>query len=234
YVWLDDMPVAVIDSTGASPATYYIHTGPLEEPLTMTDAAQNDAWDAFVEPFGQAQVFAAAANINLRLPGQYSEDETGGLSQNWNRNYDPSLGRYIEADPLGIDAGQNVYGYVDGDPLSVSDPRGLGPAGAIVGGQVGGWLAGLAGIETGPGELGIIPLGETIGSVVGNALEPILMAQNNKQLRKRIAGLQAHIDEHQRKLDQDPNCRDANGWRKEIAAAKADIARIRRRLPNGK
>jgi RHS repeat-associated protein len=126
YVWLDDMPVAMIDSTGTSPATYYIHTGQIEEPLVMTDGSQTKVWDAYVEPFGSATVFGTpSAGLDLRLPGQFTQAETGALSQNWNRDYDTSLGRYIEADPLGIDAGQNVYGYVDGDPLNVIDPEGL-------------------------------------------------------------------------------------------------------------
>src|SRR5581483_11319030 len=96
YVWLDDMPVAMIDSTGSSPVTYCIHTGQIEEPLVMTDAGQNKVWDAYVEPFGQATVFGSpSAGLDLRLPGQFTQAETGGLSQNWNRDYDPSLGRYI-------------------------------------------------------------------------------------------------------------------------------------------
>jgi RHS repeat-associated protein len=126
YVWLDDMPVAMIDSTGTSPATYYIHTGQIEEPLVMTDGSQTKVWDAYVEPFGAATVFGTpSAGLDLRLPGQFTQAETGALSQNWNRDYDTSLGRYIEADPLGIDAGQNVYGYVDGDPLDAVDTLGL-------------------------------------------------------------------------------------------------------------
>ncbi|HEX3365538.1 RHS repeat-associated core domain-containing protein [Phenylobacterium sp.] len=125
YIWLDDMPVAMIDSTGVSPATYYVHTGQLEEPQTMTDASQVDVWDAFVEPFGAAQVFATGPDLDFRLPGQFAQSETGvAISQNWNRDYDTSLGRYIEADTLGIEAGQNVYGYVDGDPLNAVDPEG--------------------------------------------------------------------------------------------------------------
>jgi RHS repeat-associated protein len=126
YVWLDDMPLAMIDSTGPSPVTYFIHSGQIEEPLVMTDAAQNKVWDAYVEPFGYAQVFGTpSAGLDLRLPGQFTEYETGGLFQNWHRNYDPSLGRYIEADPLGIEAGQNLYAYVDGDALDLTDAEGL-------------------------------------------------------------------------------------------------------------
>ena len=125
YVWLDDTPIAMIDSSSGSPQVYYIHTGQIDEPLVMTDATKTKVWDAYVEPYGQAQVFGTpSAGLDLRLPGQWSQAEAGGLSQNWFRDYDPALGRYIEADPLGVDAGQNVYAYVDGDPLARGDPTG--------------------------------------------------------------------------------------------------------------
>jgi RHS repeat-associated protein len=129
YVWLDDMPVAMIDSTGTSPVTYFIHTGQIDEPLVMTDATQSKVWDAYVEPFGRAQVFGTpSAGLNLRLPGQFEQDEAGwSLNQNWNRDYDTTLGRYVEADPLGIGSGQNLYGYVDANPLNDSDLWGLQP-----------------------------------------------------------------------------------------------------------
>jgi len=139
YVWLDDEPVAMIDSSSGTAQTYFIHSGQIGEPLVMTDASQAKVWDAYVEPYGQAQVFGTpSAGLDLRLPGQWLEAETGGLHQNWMRNYDPSLGRYVEADPLGIEAGKNSYAYVDADPLSETDQLGLWeqarsvPAGTII------------------------------------------------------------------------------------------------------
>jgi RHS repeat-associated protein len=126
YVWIGDRPVAVIDSTSGQPVTYYIQTGPLNEPLELTNAAKALVWNGYVNPFGAAQTFSQAqATIDLRLPGQWTELETDGLSQNGFRDYDPGLGRYIEADPLGINAGQNLYAYVSGDPLNATDPSGL-------------------------------------------------------------------------------------------------------------
>jgi len=126
YVWLESMLLAVIESSTGAATTFFVHTGQLEEPLVMTDGSKARVWDAFVEPFGRAQVFATApVDLGLRLPGQWEEQETGGLSQNWHRNYDPSLGRYVEADPLSFEAGQNLYGYVEGDPLRLIDPQGL-------------------------------------------------------------------------------------------------------------
>lgn len=40
------------------------------------------------------------------------------------RFYDPVLGRFLQTDPVGYDAGLNLYGYVDGDPLNATDPSG--------------------------------------------------------------------------------------------------------------
>jgi len=40
------------------------------------------------------------------------------------RWYDPSTGRFLQRDPLGIEGGLNVYAYVDGCPTSLVDPRG--------------------------------------------------------------------------------------------------------------
>jgi RHS repeat-associated protein len=61
---------------------------------------------------------------NLRFPGQYYMAETG-LNQNWNRDYDPLTGKYVESDPIGLDGGLNTYAYVDDSPISEVDPFGL-------------------------------------------------------------------------------------------------------------
>lgn len=58
------------------------------------------------------------------MPGQYWDIETG-LSQNWHRDYSNNVGRYLEADPIGLAAGVNLYPYVVGNPLSYIDTRGL-------------------------------------------------------------------------------------------------------------
>jgi RHS repeat-associated protein len=101
YAWIDDMPLAVIDSSSGTPTTYYIHTGPVDEPLAMTNSAKAIVWNAYMEPFGAATVFGtASASIDMRLPGQSLEAESGNLNQNWFRHYDPSLRRYIQGDPL--------------------------------------------------------------------------------------------------------------------------------------
>ena len=86
-------------------------------------------WDQ-QEPFGNnpanddADGNAVAFDLPLRLPGQRYDQETG-LHYNYFRDYDPSLGRYGESDPVGLRGGLNTYVYVSAASLRFSDKFGL-------------------------------------------------------------------------------------------------------------
>ena len=62
--------------------------------------------------------------LNLRYPGQYYDFEAG-LVQNWWRTYEPRIGRYSSADPIGLNGGWNRFAYVAGDGINASDRMGL-------------------------------------------------------------------------------------------------------------
>ena len=48
-----------------------------------------------------------------------------GLFHNGYRDYHAKLGRYVQSDPLGLEAGWNTYAYVGGNALGAIDPLGL-------------------------------------------------------------------------------------------------------------
>jgi len=141
YIWLDDLPVAMVDAT--TNTIYFIHTDQLGTPQKITDGSANVVWDGVYDPFGNVTAITGAganwgaanwgsflweptpSSFNpLRFPGQYADAETA-LNQNWNRDYDPSIGRYIQSDPYGISSGVNTYEYVEGNPLNSTDNTGL-------------------------------------------------------------------------------------------------------------
>jgi RHS repeat-associated protein len=100
YVWLDDMPLALFaDLDTATPQQWYVHPDHLDRPSKMTDVSQNVVWDAWYWPYGDVRSITGTASNNLRFPGQYFLAESG-LHYNWHRHYDPSTGRYTQADPI--------------------------------------------------------------------------------------------------------------------------------------
>jgi RHS repeat-associated protein len=74
---------------------------------------------------GQPNPSAPEFAFNLRFPGQYFDAETGKHYNYYRDNYDPSIGRYGQSDPIGLLAGLNTYGYVSADPLALFDELGL-------------------------------------------------------------------------------------------------------------
>jgi RHS repeat-associated protein len=74
------------------------------------------------DPDGDSTAFA----YDLRFPGQYADAESG-INYNYFRDYDPTIGRYIESDPIGLKAGVNTYAYGFDNPLRSIDPLGLVP-----------------------------------------------------------------------------------------------------------
>lgn len=132
-IWLDGLPVGLLVGNGSAQTLYYIEADALGSPRAVIDPARNVAvwqWDALgdaygrdypqEDPDGDGVVF----NLDMRLPGQRF-DAVSGLHYNGFRDFDPSTGRYIESDPLGLDAGPSTYGYANGSPMAYSDPDGL-------------------------------------------------------------------------------------------------------------
>lgn len=128
-VWLGNTPVATIRLEACGLSIFYIHTDHLNTPRRIMRRTTSEvvwSWDG--EPFGSAAANENPSGLgdfsfNLRFPGQYFDAETG---RNYNemRDYDPTTGRYVESDPIGLDGGINAYAYGVSNPVSFSDPSG--------------------------------------------------------------------------------------------------------------
>jgi len=128
YVYLDGTPIAVVKGTSLA----YVETDHLGTPRQVFDPVTNNAvwtWDPLASTFGtnapnQSPTGGVAYTLNLRIPGQYYDAETG-LNYNLMRDYESGSGRYIESDPIGLDAGVSTYGYALGNPTNMIDFYGL-------------------------------------------------------------------------------------------------------------
>jgi RHS repeat-associated protein len=125
-VWMDDLPVATLRPNGSNITVYYVHADHLGTPRKITNPSGNTVvwrWDP--DTYGTASPSIATITYNLRFPGQYYLPETE-LYYNYFRTLDPQTGRYLESDPMGLAGGNySTYAYVEGNPISRSDLKGL-------------------------------------------------------------------------------------------------------------
>ncbi|GEM_PF-3408901 len=65
-----------------------------------------------------------ALDLALSFPGQQATDASG-LFYNYQREYDPAVGRYSQSDPIGLRGGITLFSYSKSNPASRADPLGL-------------------------------------------------------------------------------------------------------------
>nr|WP_243868101.1 RHS repeat-associated core domain-containing protein [Dyella sp. SG562] len=129
YIWLEDLPLAVIDTQAAVSTTDYVHADGLNTPRAVTDNTGVTVWQWPYQsnPFGETQPSSTGGyTLNLRFAGQYYDTESR-IAYNVNRHYEAATGRYLQSDPAGLTAGPSTYGYAYLSPLTFTDQLGLLP-----------------------------------------------------------------------------------------------------------
>lgn len=120
YLWFEGELVGLLRDGVLS----FVHTDHLGRPELATNAGQQMVWKSYNYAYGRSVTQDDIGGLNIGFPGQYYDAETG-LWYNGFRDYDASIGRYVQSDPIGLAGGMNVYSYAGGNPLSSTDPLGL-------------------------------------------------------------------------------------------------------------
>lgn len=115
--------LAGFNQANAATQLYFIHNDHLGTPQVVTDENQTVVWEGRQKPFGEVEVTTNTIDNDARFPGQYLDEESG-LHYNYFRDYDPTIGRYIQSDPIGLEGGINTYAYTLNNPIRYTDPTG--------------------------------------------------------------------------------------------------------------
>ncbi len=110
------LAVAAIGAQSGVTELAWTHGNHLGVPLVHTDAQGN----------------SLTAELEYLVPGFPGQSRVlSDLYHNRHRDFDPTTGRYIQADPIGLAGGSNLYLYAGGNPVGAIDPLGLSAVGVV-------------------------------------------------------------------------------------------------------
>lgn len=113
-----DEPVSRLGATGARVTLIPDVQGSI---IASIDATNGTIAKTPYQSFGES----GDTGGTFRYTGRRIDDETNGLYYYRARMYSPAIGRFLQPDPIGYQAGRNLYAYVGNDPLNFADPEGL-------------------------------------------------------------------------------------------------------------
>ena len=98
----------------------WLHQNAQGSTIAVTNASglatESYRYDPYGKPSSTTGVrFKYTGQIYLRAVGLYHYKA---------RAYDPDTGRFLQTDPIGYGDGLNIYAYVSGDPVNMTDPTG--------------------------------------------------------------------------------------------------------------
>ena len=114
---------SINDATGV--ATYY-HFDQLGSTVALSDEAGHITERMEYDPFGKITYRTGTTDTPFLYVGQLGvQTDANGLLYMRARYYNPRIGRFINADPIGFGGGSNWYAYANGNPMGFMDPSGF-------------------------------------------------------------------------------------------------------------
>ncbi len=124
YIFFAGRRIAWKDGSGN---VYYYFADALGSTRVVTTSSGATCFNADYYPYGQESDYTTACSPRYKFTGYEFDSETGNYYA-YAREYDPRIGRFLSAHPLGGWLGNpqslNRYSYVINNPESLSDPTG--------------------------------------------------------------------------------------------------------------
>ena len=122
-----------LETLAGGPQICYYHYDALGSVTDLSNSSGSHIEHYYYDPFGNTRIYDPATGMRreesiISNPYRFTArrwDSESSLYYYRARMYDPNLGRFLQTDPVGYDAGDmNLYRYCGNNPLNSKDPLG--------------------------------------------------------------------------------------------------------------
>ncbi|MHB9069028.1 MAG: RHS repeat-associated core domain-containing protein [Sedimentisphaerales bacterium] len=125
-----DEPIMMIDASTSS--RYYYHYDGLGSVVALSnndgEIVERYSYDVFgtatIRDAGGSVISVSSVANSYMFTGREYDSETGNYCYRA-RYYKPSIGRFLQTDPIGYSDGMNIYAYCGNNPIMFTDATGL-------------------------------------------------------------------------------------------------------------
>jgi RHS repeat-associated protein len=131
-----------VDETSTTTNTAFYHFDVRGSTIALTDKSGNLTDQIEYSPYGSTTFRAGSTDTPFGYNGQFGvQTDPNGLLFMRARYYNPYISRFLNPDPSAFNGGLNFYAFCNGNPISDTDPFGLGEWYDRWGASVGQWVS---------------------------------------------------------------------------------------------